>query len=166
MWTFNDRADEAVGSYLVQLLKDLGYQAHLHAVSGDRFWAGTSDSRNGVQVGGIVGWAADFPAASDFFLPTLTCRSFSIDPSNSGNNQAGFCDPQVDKLASKAQAAQLTDPAYARRLWAQLDRIVTNQAPWVPVDNSTLSTGFVSARVGNYQDSPFYGPLVDQLWVR
>jgi YVTN family beta-propeller protein len=166
MWTFNDRADEAVGSYLVQLLKDLGYQAHLHAVSGDRFWAGTSNSRNGVQVGGIVGWAADFPAASDFILPTLTCRSFYIDPTNSGNNQAEFCDPQVDKLASKAQAAQLTDPAYARRLWAQVDRIVTDQAPWVPVDNSSTSAGFVSARVGNYQDSPFYGPLVDQMWLR
>ena len=112
-----------------------------------------------------MSWFADFPAASDFFLPDLTCHSFYADPTNT-NNQAGFCDPQVDKLASKAQAAQLTDPAYARKLWAQVDRIVTNQAPWAPVSNSTLSVGFVSARVGNYQDSPFYGPLVDQMWVR
>ena len=28
------------------------------------------------------------------------------------------------------------------------------------------SAGFVSSRVGNYQASPVYGPLVDQMWVR
>ena len=95
-----------------------------------------------------------FPRRIRFSLPPLTCHSFYTDPTNT-QNLAGFCDPQVDKLASKAQAAQLTDPAYARRLWAQVDRLVTDQAPWVPVDNSSTSAGFVSARVGNYKNSPF-----------
>jgi YVTN family beta-propeller protein len=165
MWTFNDRADKVVGSYLVGLLKELGYKAKLHAVSVDRFFTAANNSRNKIQMGGVVFWAADFPAPSDFFLPVLTCHSFYVDPTNTQNGE-GFCDPQVDKLASQAQTAQLTDPAYARRLWAQVDRIVTNQAPWAPVFDSSLSTGFVSARVGNYQDSPFYGPLLDQMWVR
>ena len=44
--------------------------------------------------------------------------------------------------------------------------MVTDQAPWVPVFDESFSTGFVSARIGNYQDSPFYGPLLDQMWVR
>jgi hypothetical protein len=26
--------------------------------------------------------------------------------------------------------------------------------------------GFVSSRAGNYQASPMYGPLLDQMWVR
>ena len=60
---------------------------------------------------------------------------------------------------------QLTDPAAARRLWAQADRIVTDQAPYVPVLN-VGTAGFVSSRVGNYQESPVYGLLVDQMWVR
>jgi YVTN family beta-propeller protein len=165
VWTFNDRADKAVGSYLVQLLKDLGYRAHLLPVSSDRLFTAVNNYHSKIQIGGVVSWYADFPAPSDFFLADLTCHSFYIDPTNT-NNWAGFCDPQVDKLANQAQAAQLTDPAYARRLWAQVDRIVTNQAPWVPVYNESFSTGFVSSRVGNYQDSPFYGPLVDQMWVR
>jgi YVTN family beta-propeller protein len=162
VWTSD--AIEAVGSYLVRLLKDLGYQAHLHVMPDSKFWTAINDSRNKMQIGGPAPFIADFPAASDFFLPDLSCHSFSVDPTDT-NNQAGFCDPQVDKLASKAQAAQLTDPAYARRLWAQVDRLVTNQAPWAPVSNSS-SAGFVSARVGNYQESAFYGPLVDQMWVR
>lgn len=66
---------------------------------------------------------------------------------------------------SQAQAAQLTDPASARKLWAQADRIVTDQASYVPVSNHA-EAGFVSPRVGNCQLSPVYGPLPDQMWVR
>jgi ABC-type transport system substrate-binding protein len=68
----------------------------------------------------------------------------------------------VDALVSQAQAAQLTDPAAARRLWAQADRIVTDQAPYAPIDNGGAA-GFVSSRAGNYQESPVYGPLLDQM---
>ena len=64
-----------------------------------------------------------------------------------------------------AQAAQFTDPAAARKLWAQADRIVTDQAPYVPVLNAGMA-GFVSSRAGNYQASPVYGPLLDQMWIR
>ena len=92
----------------------------------------------------------------------LSCQS-ADEPGT--NNWAGFCDPHVNTLASQARAAQLTDPATARRLWAQADRIVTNQAPYVPVFSVSMA-GFVSARVGNYQESPEYGPLLDQMWVR
>jgi hypothetical protein len=56
------------------------------------------------------------------------------DPTNT-SNFAGFCDPHVGKLASQAQTAQPTDAAAARKLWEQVDRIVTDQAPWVPVLN-------------------------------
>ncbi len=113
---------------------------------------------------GLNAWAADFPSASDFFLPVPSCRSFYQDPTNT-SNYAEFCDPHADQLASQAQAAQLTDPGTARRLWAQVDRTATNQAPWVPILNQAATT-FVSARIRNYQESPIYGPLLDQLWVR
>jgi ABC-type transport system substrate-binding protein len=46
-----------------------------------------------------------------------------------------------------------------------VDRMVTNDAPWVPIVNQS-STVFVSARVWNYQESPGYGPLLDQIWIR
>jgi YVTN family beta-propeller protein len=71
--------------------------------------------------------------------------------------------PRADRLASRAQAAQ--NPAAARRLWARVDRLVTDQAPWVPILNEALAA-FVSSRVGNYQQSPAYAYLLDQMWVR
>ena len=162
VWSFNDMPGKAAGSYLVGLLDDLGYRASLHAVSADQFFTALDNPRTKIQVSIGGGWGADFPGPSTFFGPLLSCQSVD-EPGTS--NWAGFCDPHVDALASQARAAQLTDPAAARRLWAQADRIVTDQAPYVPVLNST-DAAFVSSRVGNYQESPVYSSLLDQMWVR
>ena len=165
VWILKDFASRALGSYLVRLLKDLGYRAHQRTVPGYRFFPAVSNFHSKIQAG-LNGWGADFPTASDFFLPVLSCRSYYQLPNASNtSNYAGFCDPHADQLASQAQAAQLTDPATARSLWAQVDRTVTDQAPWVPI-LSFGDTTFVSARTGNYQESPIYGPLFDQMWVR
>ena len=163
IWTFTGFADTAVGSYLTRLLKELGYRASLRAVSTGRFFSAVSNFRSKIQMG-LNAWGSDFPDASTFFLPVLSCRSFYRDPTNT-NNLAEFCDPRLDTLASQARAAQPTNPAAARRLWAQADRIATDEAPWVPIFNGG-DTQFVSSRVGNYQESPQYGPLLDQMWVR
>ena len=147
-----------VGAYLVQVLRRLGYQATVRDVSQDQFAAAVQDPSRKIQLG-LTGWAPDIPDASDFILPLLTCRSYY--------NLAAFCDHHVDQLASQAQAAQQTDPAAARNLWASIDRIVTDQAAWVPVFNESLTAFFVSARAGNYQESGYYiGPLLDQIWIR
>ena len=154
-----------VGAYLVHVLRQLGYQATLRVVPFGHMYAKAGDSRRKIQLG-TAGWAVDIPAPSDFFLQVLNCRSFYQDPTST-DNLAEFCDPHADKLASEAQAAQETDPAAARALWAQVDRVVTGQAPWVPIFNRSNGTWFVSARVGNCQESPYYGgPLLDQMWVR
>jgi len=159
-----ERLGQTVGAYFVDLLRHLGYQATVRNVSQDQYHAAVHNSSRKIQLG-LAGWIANLPTASDFFLPVLTCRSFDQNPASTAN-VAGFCDPQADKLASQAQAAQQTDPAAARKLWAKLDRLVTDQAPWVPILNASF-TVFVSARVGNYQESPSYGgPLLDQIWIR
>jgi YVTN family beta-propeller protein len=151
-----------IGAYLVQLLGNLGYRATLHTVSGGQYFTAVGDSRRKVQIG-LHTWIADFPAPSTFLSPVLSCQSFNQNPISSFN-YAEYCNPTVDMLAGQAQADQLTDPAAARRLWARVDRVVTRAAPWVPVADES-STVFVSARVGNYQESPVYGPLLDQIRV-
>ena len=125
-----DKQGKEVGAYLVRLLRQLGYRATLRTPSPGALYAAVSNSRIKVQMGPYV-WAADFPTASDFFGPILSCQSFYGDPANT-LNVAEYCNPHVDELASQAQAQELTDPAVARKLWAQVDRIVTDQAPWVP----------------------------------
>ena len=155
---------QPVGAYLVQVLRQLGYQATVRNVSIDQFFTAAGNSSRKIQIG-LAAWGADFPTASNFFRPVLSCRSFNQNPASTAN-LAEFCDPHADELADQAQAAQQTDPAAARKLWASIDRILTDQAPWVPVLTES-TTVFVSARVGNCQVSPYYyGPLLDQIWVR
>jgi YVTN family beta-propeller protein len=161
VWNFFGKP---VGAYLVQVLRQLGYRATVRNVSADQFFTAANNSSRKIQIG-FDGWGADFPTASNFFRPVLSCRSFNQNPASTINH-AEFCDPHADELADQAQAAQHTDPAAARKLWASIDRIVTDQAPWVPVLNMS-TTVFASARVGNCQVSPYYfGPLYDQIWVR
>ena len=164
VWNNQTFFGKPAGAYLADLLRQLGYRATVRNVPQNQYHDAIHDSSRKIQLG-LAGWEADIPSASDFFLPELTCRSLYQDPASTAN-VAGFCEPQADKLASQAQAAQQTDPAAARKLWAKLDRLVTDQAPWVPILNAS-ETVFVSARVGNYQESPSYGgPLLDQLWIR
>jgi ABC-type transport system substrate-binding protein/DNA-binding SARP family transcriptional activator len=164
VWNNQTDFGKPAAAYLADLLRQLGYQATVRNVPQDQYHAAIHNSSRKIQLG-LTGWEADIPSASDFFLPVLTCRSLYQDPGSTAN-VAGFCDPHADSLASQAHAAQQTDPAAARKLWAKLDRLVTGQAPWVPILNAS-ETVFVSARVGNYQESPTYaGPLLDQIWIR
>jgi peptide/nickel transport system substrate-binding protein len=164
VWNNQTDFGTSAGAYLADLLRQLGYRATVRNVPQNQYHAALYSASHKVQVG-LTGWAVNIPTTSDFFLQILTCRSIYQDPAGTAN-LAGFCDPQVDRLASQAQATQQTDPAGARELWAKLDRTVTDQAPLVPVLNTSF-TVFVSARVGNYQQSPSYGgPLLDQIWIR
>jgi ABC-type transport system substrate-binding protein len=160
VWGYS--GDAGVGAYLVRLLTGLGYRATLHTVSVSDFYTAASDPGREVQIG-LANFGSDFPSPSTFFLSALSCLSARQGPAT--NNFAGYCNQGVDKLSSRAQATELTDPAAARALWARVDHAVTDQAPWVPVFNSSW-TVFVSSRVGNCQVSTSYGPLLDQMWVR
>jgi hypothetical protein len=80
-------------------------------------------------------------------------------------NRAGFCDPSVDARIERAFALETSDPKAANRLWAQIDREIVDQAPWLPTLNQN-TIDFMSARVGNYQFHPQWGLLLDQLWVK
>jgi YVTN family beta-propeller protein len=160
--SINDAAHEPVSSYVVRVLRELGYRARMRPVSVTRFFALASNYRSRTQAG-FFAWGADFPDPVTFFSPLLSCQSFDASPDTS--NWAEFCDPHADELARAALAVQPTDPATARRLWAQVDRIVTDQAPWVALDD-TAPALLVSGRVGNCQVAPLEGPLLDQMWVR
>jgi peptide/nickel transport system substrate-binding protein len=65
---------------------------------------------------------------------------------------------------SQADQLQVSDPQAAAQVWAEVDREITDLAPWVPFVSLRFAD-FTSARVGNYQYSPA-GILLDQFWVR
>jgi YVTN family beta-propeller protein len=161
VWSWSELP--SVGAFAVKLLRSLGYKTTITSRA-DSYFSTVGDSRTRAQTG-TVEWISDYPAASGFFLPVLTCGSFL--PGNPGNaNVAEFCDPKIDRQIGKALSAQAQSPDAARGAWEKVDRETVQEAPWVPLVNPQ-SVDVLSKRVGDYQYSPDgLGVLIDQLWVR
>jgi peptide/nickel transport system substrate-binding protein len=152
--------DEAV--YVTTLLRRLGYHASVRLLPDEQFLRYTDDSRNHAQVIS-GGWGADYPSPAAF-IGRLTCSSF-IPNSTATFDSGEFCDHAVDRQIGRAEALETTDRSRAADAWRRLDRKLTDLAIWLPTVTSS-ETDIVSRRVGNYQYNPFWGPLIDQLWVR
>lgn len=152
------------GRLVVDALRRIGYRARLKLVPDDLFMriAGNERAvRTNLQSGG---WAADYPAASDFVQLKLSCSAFH--PGTDDNpNSGGFCDRGLDRLMRRARLLQVADPTLANALWARIDRRLVDRAAWLPLV-TPANTDLVSQRVGNYRYHPLWGPLIDQLWVR
>ncbi len=150
--------DRAVLADIVAALRAIGYRVSAHPVPCR--YATTClpyHPRNDIQVSGSAAWFADYPAPDTFFDPTSSCRVRNGWPS-------GFCDPEIDKVASLARRTSVTDPSGARRLWTRVDRLVTDAAPWIMM-GSAVEYQLTAPRVGNYQQRLF-GPIYSQLWVK
>jgi YVTN family beta-propeller protein len=150
-------------AYVVSVLRRLGYRASARTVAGERYNHLASNSRNRTQIS-VGGTLTDYPAPSNIIQTWLSCDSFKPE-SDLNSNRAGFCDPSVDAAIEHAFALETSDPKAANRLWAQIDREIVDQAPWLPTLNLNM-IDFLSARVGNYQFHPQWGLLLDQLWVK
>jgi peptide/nickel transport system substrate-binding protein len=155
--------DKALGLYFVGLLNKLGYKATLQALSSDIQYPYIQNSKNHVQFA-FSDWFQDYPAASDFLNILLGCGSIHPN-SNSSPNIAEFCDKSIQADMDRAGKTGITDPAAGNKIWAQVDKKVTDQAPWVSMYNPKY-IDFLSTRVKGYQFSPQWYFLIDQASVK
>jgi len=153
IWTWPEFGKE--GRYVVSLLRRLGYRARLKTLKDiDVYFRTIFDPKTRPQ-SGIMGWFGTEYGA--WAIDTLGCRYSS--------NPARFCDRGIDEEAAQALSRFAADPEGAARMWAQLDRELVDQAPWVPLFNPRWPI-LASKRVGNWQTNPNQQVLLDQLWVR
>ena len=155
--------DKALGLYFVGLLNKLGYKASLQALSSDIQYPYIQNSKNHVQFA-FSDWYQDYPAASDFLVILLGCGSIHPN-SNSSPNIAEFCDKGIQAKMDLAGKTGITDPAAGNKIWAQVDKEVTDQAPWVSMYNPKY-VDFLSNKVKGYQFSPQWYFLIDQASVK
>ena len=150
----------SVMKVVVKTLRKIGYRPTLRSQPIDEFFRGILEPPRHDGNIGPMGWTADYPAPSNFFVPLFKCGR---PPANT--NAGHYCDARLDALILQAQDLQISRPADANRLWAAADRRVVEQAAGVPLTNGVLYD-FVSERVGNYNSNLLFGSKVDQLWVR
>jgi YVTN family beta-propeller protein len=149
---FSKAQQTLLGDYMIELLGELGYRGSMRPPR-------DFSRRDHEWQMALGAWGQDYPAASNFIKDRFTCDA-SLRPSS------GFCDPRIDAMIERATQMQLDDPAEAGKLWAEIDREIVDQAPYMWLFN-LIRIEFVSERVGNYQYSKQWGSaLLDQLWVR
>jgi peptide/nickel transport system substrate-binding protein len=159
----DDAQNKAVGTYLQSLLNQLGWKASIKVLANNIQFTYIQNTKNHVQIS-LSQWYQDYPAASDFLNVLFGCDSFRPG-SDTSINIAGFCDKSIQALMGKAGALGATDATGADKLWAQVDKKVTD-ASAAAVLFAPKNTDFVSKRVGNFIFSAQYYMLLDQAWVQ
>ena len=163
VYTADDEVNKAMGVYIQSVLNEIGYQASVKPISVNIFFTYVQNTKNKVQIN-VQQWYQDYPAASDFLYILFGCESFHPG-SDSSINFSGFCNKPINAQMHKALSLAVTNEPAANKLWAKVDKLVTDQAPM-----ATLFTpkhvDFVLKRVGNFTFSTQFYWLVDQSWVQ
>jgi peptide/nickel transport system substrate-binding protein len=159
----DDEVNKDMGVYLQSVLNSIGYRASVKPISGNIFFTYVQNTKNKVQIN-VQQWYQDYPAASDFLYILFGCESFHPG-SDSSINIAGFCNKKINARMHAALRLAVEDEDAANAQWAQIDRLVTDQAPMATLFNPK-HVDFVSKRVGNFTFSKQFYWLVSQSWVK
>jgi peptide/nickel transport system substrate-binding protein len=160
----DDRAiSKAVGVYLQSVLTELGYETDVKPISTNIQFTYIQNTNNKVQMS-VTQWYQDYPAASDFLNILFGCSTFT-EGSDSSINISGFCDKEIDAKMQAALALGVTDPEGANKMWAEIDKAVTDSAAAAPLF-TPKHLDFVSKRLGNFQFNYQYYWMVTQSWVQ
>jgi YVTN family beta-propeller protein len=151
---FDDGLRRPLLEYVARILRSLGYPTSIKLINPGDYWGDPAAEAARTQAFGYMNWGADYPAASNFYFNIYSCDTNVFN-----------CSRAIDAQAAKARDAEGTNPAIARRMWAAVDRRLTDGVFVLPLVN-VYQASVVSARVGNVESSPIYGVLLSQLWVR
>ncbi len=154
---------KSIGVYLQSVLNELGYVAEVKPISPNIQFTYIQNTNNKVQMS-ITQWYQDYPAASDFLNILFGCASFT-EGSDSSINVSGFCDKDIDAKMQAALALGVTDQDGANKMWAEIDKAITDKAPMAALF-TPKHLDFVSERLGNFQFNSQYYWMITQSWVQ
>ena len=143
----------ALGTYLIEVLEDLGYRARLQTLSPAIQFTYIQNTNNRVQAS-LTGWYADYPSARTILAANFGCAAFRPG-SDSSTNIPGFCDPALDALLA-------TNTPEAT---AAFDRAVTDQAAAITLF-SPRAIDVTAPRLGNFVFHEVYRFLLQLAWVQ
>ena len=152
-----------IATYLQSVLRDLGFNASIKTLSHNIQFTYIQNTNNKVQIS-LTDWYQDYPAPSDFLYVLLGCDSFHPG-SDASPDIAGFCDKSIDAQMHQAMSTAVTDQAAANKMWAKIDKDMTDAAALAPLFNPKHAD-FVSKRLGNYMWSDQFRMIFSKAWVQ
>lgn len=152
-----DSFDQQIAEVFQQQLARIGLRVRLRIVTYPTFLAEVGRRRRVAM--GITGWNADFPDASNFFEPTLSTEAI-LDEGSA--NIAFFANPRFDEVLKRAHGE--ADRAVREGLYDEAERIVADQAPWIPL-YGTRAHEVMHPYVRGYTTHPFVPSRFAEVWL-
>lgn len=146
-----------IGTYLRDVLADIGFEAKLRSLSGNVQFPYIQNSNNRVQAS-LTTWYADYPSAGNFLLGAFGCAAFH-EGSDSSPNISGYCDEALDaRVADGIARGDLNELAAA-------DQALTDAAPAV-VLFAPRYIDVLSRRIEGYAYHEVFRWMIDRAAVR
>ncbi|KSR39839.1 MULTISPECIES: ABC transporter substrate-binding protein [Pseudomonas aeruginosa group] len=135
----------SLGAQLLQSdLAEVGIKASIRVIEWGEL---IRRAKNGEHDLLFMGWAGDNGDPDNFLTPQFSCASVK-----SGLNFARYCEPALDKLIADGKAA--SDQAQRGRLYHQAQKLIHEQALWLPLAHPT-AYALARKEVQGYQVNPF-----------
>jgi peptide/nickel transport system substrate-binding protein len=128
--TANVDPNKAQGEVAKAQIEKLGFKVTLRTVPQDAVYTEWCQvPKKQVAICGASGWFKDFTDPQSMLDPTF--KGANIFKNGGNNNLAQLNDPKIDAAMNKAAALQ---GAERNKAWAEIDKLITADAPAVPFD--------------------------------
>jgi peptide/nickel transport system substrate-binding protein len=139
VWNHDRGTDPKASAYLVDVLNSIGLKAKEKIINSAVYWTTVGNQATKAQIG-FADWFQDYPHPLDWFDVLLNGDRIT-DTHN--NNYANFDNKAVNaKIEALKKEPTLTDSVNTQ--WAQVDKMVDEQAPWAPFMNRQFTDFFNS----------------------
>jgi peptide/nickel transport system substrate-binding protein len=137
VWNHDRGSDPKATAYLTDVLNSLGFKAKEKIVNSAVYWTTVGNQATKAQIG-FADWFQDYPHPLDWFDVLLNGDRIT---QTHNNNYSNFDDAAVNaKIAALKKEPSLNSSVNDQ--WAQVDKMVDEQAPWAAFMNRQFTDFF------------------------
>jgi peptide/nickel transport system substrate-binding protein len=137
VWNHDRGSDPKATAYLVDQLNKIGYKAKEKIINSAVYWTTVGNQATKAQIG-FADWFQDYPHPLDWFDVLLNGNRIT---QTHNNNYSNFDDAAVNsKIEALKKEPSLTSSVNDQ--WAEVDKMVNEQAPWAPFMNRQFTDFF------------------------
>jgi len=139
VWNHDRGSDPKATAYLTDVLNKIGFKAKEKIVNSAVYWTTVGNQATKAQIG-FADWFQDYPHPLDWFDVLLNGNRIT---QTHNNNYSNFDDSAVNaKIEALKKEPSLNSKVNGE--WAQVDKMVAEQAPWAAFMNRQFTDFFNS----------------------
>jgi len=139
VWNHDRGSDPKATAYLTDVLNKIGFKAKEKIVNSAVYWTTVGNQATKAQIG-FADWFQDYPHPLDWFDVLLNGNRIT---QTHNNNYSDFDDSAVNaKIEALKKEPSLNSKVNGE--WAQVDKMVAEQAPWAAFMNRQFTDFFNS----------------------